>query len=955
MSLIAWYKLDGNANDSSGNNRHLSTISATYSAAGKINGAYSFASGNRIYSSTGMDFPAIVSVSAWGYSTSFDNNPMLFSFNSPSFAGPDLFFSTASSTICWNVGDSATSAFKISGTNVSFPSVNEWHHYVVLNDGFRNKAYLYIDGVYSGETTYRNTTQANRGFTIGNYHPASSSYAWRGMIDDFRIYDHILSEREIKELAKAKVLHYSFDDFQRPTVNLITNPTREVVGTYEFVQYIDLAPIFDTYGTDKPYSLSLDMKSADTSNTINVLVYMQNGSNTRYTFVNTYVGVSEYYSRYEFSDLTPVLANPGVTQAMLAFYGTYGTGNYPSIKNVQLEMTRYCTPFVDGSRPGIVKDQSGFSNDAELEAASSPEHTTFSAIGSGAYYFSGDAHIHLAQSPIADLNGDFSVSVWIRATDVSTDNTWQRRILGINGSSAGKFDLSMFESGGIAIRINETPYTTPAVSLLYDWHHIVFTKYGTTYKVYIDGQEQTLTNTGLGSHSTYPGVLIGRAYYSSIFRGGFIGLIDDVRIYSTALSTSDVFTLYRTRASLNANGLLLTHELNEERFNRCPPFEDWTMYGNAHVENGELVIPDYSSYAISPYMYIGQDTNWYWGAEWFATQQSNYASYQPNAGFLMSSSYYNSDFALTPNTADYTGNGHANSYPVNQWTAKYWSGNGGNDVQYLKLQISGSSTYAQASGFRVRRPTVSIVSYTDDEYIPFSNNILDYYYSTNQQLRSSGILNAQSFSETGVTDGLIGWWPFDGNANDLSFSKNDGTVSGASVAVGTFGKCYSFDGTDDYIQINSVNVETVNAIIDLNNVSAVQYFFGSATASRGIRYNGETFLVFGETAVSSAIPWTKVAGFVMFTAARSGSDWKLYINGSLIGTATGAGALSINRIGRRSDGYYFNGKMRDVRFYNRALTAAEINVLYDMLFTNNKMKITKHGVYVSGEFDETLL
>jgi hypothetical protein len=136
------------------------------------------------------------------------------------------------------------------------------------------------------------------------------------------------------------------------TENLIPNPTREVVSiSNEFVKYVDLAPIFDKYGTEVKYSLSLDLKSADISNKDSIRVYMQSGSGTKYGFINKSVTVSEKYQRFYFDDLQPNLnESSSYTTAHLAFYGTYGTGNYPAIKNVQLEIKPYATSFTEGSR-----------------------------------------------------------------------------------------------------------------------------------------------------------------------------------------------------------------------------------------------------------------------------------------------------------------------------------------------------------------------------------------------------------------------------------------------------------------------------------------------------------------------------------------------------------------------------------------------------------------------------
>ena len=45
-------------------------------------------------------------------------------------------------------------------------------------------------------------------------------------------------------------------------------------------------------------------------------------------------------------------------------------------------------------------------------------------------------------------------------------------------------------------------------------------------------------------------------------------------------------------------------------------------------------------------------------------------------------------------------------------------------------------------------------------------------------------------------NGLVGWWPFDGNANDQTINANNGTISGAILTVDRFGNsnaAYSFN------------------------------------------------------------------------------------------------------------------------------------------------------------------
>jgi|GEM_PF-668522 len=124
-------------------------------------------------------------------------------------------------------------------------------------------------------------------------------------------------------------------------INLLTGDTSvEKSSGNEFTQYYDLAPIFDAYGL-KQYTISFDIKSANTSVQNTMQVYLQNGSGARHGFFGS-VPVTTSYSRQS-ATATPYLENSSLTQSILAFYGTYGTGNRASVKNVKVEIGSIAT------------------------------------------------------------------------------------------------------------------------------------------------------------------------------------------------------------------------------------------------------------------------------------------------------------------------------------------------------------------------------------------------------------------------------------------------------------------------------------------------------------------------------------------------------------------------------------------------------------------------------------
>jgi hypothetical protein len=71
-----------------------------------------------------------------------------------------------------------------------------------------------------------------------------------------------------------------------------------------------------------------------------------------------------------------------------------------------------------------------------------------------------------------------------------------------------------------------------------------------------------------------------------------------------------------------------------------------------------------------------------------------------------------------------------------------------------------------------------------------------------------------------LNNGLVGYWPFCGNANDASGNGNNGTVNGPTLTADRFGaanNAYSFDGVNDVVFINSTTGLSSNSGISLGS------------------------------------------------------------------------------------------------------------------------------------------
>jgi hypothetical protein len=184
-----------------------------------------------------------------------------------------------------------------------------------------------------------------------------------------------------------------------------------------------------------------------------------------------------------------------------------------------------------------VCDASGYNNNGTIfndEALFVP-----SDIDGFALSFDGvNDYVEIPKDIIGGLS-EVSVEGWIKPSASSKGfiNACSNIIL-IHTSSGGGLYLTTNDnttSGYLA-------YNTPLA--VGKWNHIVSVWNGTTMKIYLNGQKQATERafTGSGILKSSSVFWIGRYFNSS--QPWFIGLIDEIRVYSEALSASDIFNHY---------------------------------------------------------------------------------------------------------------------------------------------------------------------------------------------------------------------------------------------------------------------------------------------------------------------------------------------------------------------------------------------------------------------------
>ncbi|MEZ0067335.1 hypothetical protein ABIA32_003348 [Streptacidiphilus sp. MAP12-20] len=150
-------------------------------------------------------------------------------------------------------------------------------------------------------------------------------------------------------------------------------------------------------------------------------------------------------------------------------------------------------------------------------------------------------------SPALNPTSAISLAAWINASSWPS-NIWEGSIInkesfGANagyafrGGAGGRLSFLLYTGGG---NWSELTTTNPVPS---GWHHVAATFNGSTMSIFVDGVQQAAkAQTGTIAPSTGLGAMVGNC--ASDMTRQFVGTIVDARIYSRALSSTELSGIY---------------------------------------------------------------------------------------------------------------------------------------------------------------------------------------------------------------------------------------------------------------------------------------------------------------------------------------------------------------------------------------------------------------------------
>jgi hypothetical protein len=209
------------------------------------------------------------------------------------------------------------------------------------------------------------------------------------------------------------------------------------------------------------------------------------------------------------------------------------------------------------------------------------------------------------------------------------------------------------------------------------------------------------------------------------------------------------------------------------------------------------------------------------------------------------------------------------------------------------------------------------------------------------------------YSDSGT--GLVGYWPFDGSADDVAGSL-DGTEVDVGTARGVYGSSsYTFDGDDDYVRIGSqfgnIHSDTSSLSMWVKTNAEGDWGAGSSPGITGYIDGYNDRLVWGwlDTESRLNVGSDEYSWRYGRLDARSGAtiddgQWhhvvmtyeddtgevKMYVDGERNdGYAYSNLDGAFSDIGRVAGGEYFNGRIDEVRSYDRVLSQSDVDELSD--------------------------
>ena len=581
MGLQVWLPLQGNLE-----NKGLSKITLTTSGTpiienGKIGQCYTFNENSYLLSTESfLEGATKYSLCCW-FKSDYDGTAWKRIISLGNHTRVQLDISPTTQKVRFFISKDGTSSVYSAVNSTTLCYDGQWHHVCGTFDNGKIK--LYIDGVLEGNATGDATTYTATGgqqLAIGAV--TNGGGMFKGSINDVRVYDECLSPMQVKLISQGLVVHYLLNNNGGGLPNLLSStPTIKAETNYLAYQI----PLTQNLEAEKTYTLQLwDVDISNTGKTedeLGIGIYWGGGNIRLYRW---YGDSHTNYLTITFTVTTAQASSADAVKSYLNFYNSpsnvTSATKYMSIGRWKLEENDTPTPWCPnvndaiynsmGYNTNIEYDVSGYCNNGTKYnitnyISNSPRYSIGTVFNKTNY-----SYINCGRNWL--VRDEITINIWAYMEDWTTYNY---RLISCTESGGWNFEKS---SDGIHFAIgtgttsnsykNTTNY--PLANLTSGWHMFTGSYDGFQNKMYIDGvlaaqnNSPYATKTPIYYNSSAP-VLIGAEANKTQSPAGyyFNGYMSDVRIYATALSESDLQSLYNNSGFLDSSGNIYATEYTE--------------------------------------------------------------------------------------------------------------------------------------------------------------------------------------------------------------------------------------------------------------------------------------------------------------------------------------------------------------------------------------------------------
>ena len=556
MALQVWLPLNKSGADKNQGLANINIVNnASYEVSGKLGGCYK---NGTINSGWGKDYNACLGLSAscWINIPTIEGNAIIlgsvhnYPANTRFYVGCyNGYFSGGFGNTSW--GDAASNR-KIES--------NTWYHLCMTTFGTNWKLYI------NGQCVQEKTSSANPVILYGNIYIGEK----QALYNDFRIYDHCLSQKEVKEISKGLVLHYPLNDIYNGSYNLLNDSdTFTNWGDYE-AGYTEIK--INEFGrksliitNKRSWCGAIHSVQIPSAGTYTISCYCKPISRTKTSIKQTlYIsgnGLNDQSVEVDWNktnqwqrlSLTRTYNQAGSFFVYLIAYGGSRTDDYKvtcEYTMPQVTKTDTTIPYVEKSIPdSTVYDCSGYQNNGTISGS-------LSCVANSSRYKISTVFDGISSKII---NDSFPASI-VSGTNSFTICGWAYCIKGNSYNPLFHIGSAYRTATGICLHgngdriegldINGTTINNTHGSGYSNekWVHQCIVYDGTTIKRYLNGNSTPVQSIACPGFKSDNNTLSVGGFWGVPFKG----YLSDFRVYATALSEEDIKELYNTSCIINS-------------------------------------------------------------------------------------------------------------------------------------------------------------------------------------------------------------------------------------------------------------------------------------------------------------------------------------------------------------------------------------------------------------------